>query len=104
MALTTCTECNQEVSESASSCPKCGAKLKPSALGTLFKYLGIGISILITIGFISYASTPEYEREALSNRRICEEHLANGNRLSITWGVCQKIYNEAMDAGINKAK
>jgi prepilin signal peptidase PulO-like enzyme (type II secretory pathway) len=55
MALTTCDECNQEVSESASSCPKCGAKLKPSAVATLFKYLGFGISILIAIGFISYA-------------------------------------------------
>lgn len=55
MALTTCTECKQEVSESAAACPKCGAKLKSSALVTLFKYLGFGISILITIGLISYA-------------------------------------------------
>lgn len=47
MALTKCTECGNEVSTNADSCPKCGAKVKRKSIGC-----GGIILILIVIGII----------------------------------------------------
>jgi len=44
MTLVKCKECHNEVSKSAKTCPKCGAKLKK---GRLFKFVGILFSMFI---------------------------------------------------------
>lgn len=49
MALIKCKECGNQISNSAKSCPKCGAKVKSSGcFGKLFK-----IAIYIVIGFLA---------------------------------------------------
>lgn len=49
MALIKCKECGNQISSSAKSCPKCGAKVKSSGcFGKLFK-----IAIYIVIGFLA---------------------------------------------------
>lgn len=50
MSLIKCTECGNEVSTQAKTCPKCGAKVK-KLMSRLTKILlgGLGISILIVI-------------------------------------------------------
>ncbi len=54
--------------------------------------------------FMVNSCVPKYEMDALENRRVCEEYLAGGNRLSITWQNCQQIYNEAMAKGKENAR
>ena len=44
MGLVTCKECNAEISDTAASCPKCGAK-KPSSIGKK-------VAIVISVGII----------------------------------------------------
>jgi hypothetical protein len=49
MALMKCKECGNQISSSAKSCPKCGAKVKSSGcFGKLFK-----IAVYIVIGFLA---------------------------------------------------
>lgn len=104
MALISCKECSKEVSDNASKCPHCGARLKPSAGATIFKFLFISFLGLMVLVFMVKSCVPKYEMEALESRRVCEEYLAGGNRLSITWQNCQKIYNEAMAKGKEEAQ
>lgn len=50
MALINCKECNTEVSDKATSCPKCGAKLrtpKRSIFGKIIKYSFIVFNLLM---------------------------------------------------------
>ena len=64
MSLVTCKECNTEISDTATSCPKCGAK----------KAMGIGKIVLIVVGtivalFIAIAVfTPESREQKAFNK------------------------------------
>lgn len=49
MALQKCKECGNEISKSATACPKCGAKIKKT--GCLTK-IAAGFLIIIAIGFL----------------------------------------------------
>ena len=49
MALQKCKECGNEISKSATSCPKCGAKIKKT--GCLTKIVA-GFIIIVAIGFL----------------------------------------------------
>ena len=47
MGLITCRECKAEISDSASSCPKCGAK-KPTSIGkTVAIVIGVGVILFL---------------------------------------------------------
>lgn len=48
MAMTKCKECGNEVSDSASTCPKCGAKL-PNMPGVI-----MGIRVVLITGIVLY--------------------------------------------------
>lgn len=52
MALTKCHECGNEISTSAESCPKCGAKPKTSILNKNFG-CGTLIVLVLGIGFVA---------------------------------------------------
>lgn len=57
MALINCKECQEEVSDSALTCPKCGTqlrKLKRGFFGVLFKWGFILFNVLMVAWLISY--------------------------------------------------
>ena len=57
MALITCPECTNEISDSALKCPKCGVqlrKLKRGFFGKIFKFLFIAFNILMAVWLFSY--------------------------------------------------
>lgn len=47
MALVQCPECNREVSDQATACPKCGHPLRESSGGNRLLYFAVGIILLI---------------------------------------------------------
>ncbi len=70
MAIVSCKECGGEVSTTAKSCPKCGARL-PRTKWWLWVPLGL------VAAFVLYgASIPEYEAQARRVRSICEQMAA----------------------------
>lgn len=90
MGLIKCKDCGSEVSSSAKSCPRCGAKV-PRVKWWLWVPLGLGAA------FIGYGYTiPEYEGQAMQQRKICES-LAAGDSLALSQ--CDRIYHEAMERG-----
>lgn len=67
MALINCPECQQEVSDAALKCPKCGVqlrKLKRGFFGKLVKWSFIGFNIFMAIWLISglSASTEGFQQ------------------------------------------
>lgn len=60
MALIKCKECGNQISSSAKSCPKCGAKVKSSGcFGKLFKIALYIILTFLAISFIAYLLGPK---------------------------------------------
>ena len=60
MALISCPECSNEISDTALKCPKCGIqlrKLKRGFFGKLFKFVFIAFNLLMAIWLFSYFST-----------------------------------------------
>lgn len=61
MALINCSECGKDVSDQASNCPGCGAKVPPKGLSAIFSgtlRLGlalIALGIALPIAFIMLA-------------------------------------------------
>ncbi len=99
MALISCNECSNEVSDNATKCPHCGARLKSSLITKSIKFLFGAIFVFLIAVLVVNSCVPKYEMDALENRRVCQEVLAGGNRLSSTWQKCQHIYNEAISKG-----
>lgn len=57
MALVSCRECKNEVSDTALQCMKCGVRLRAPQigfLGNLFEYLFILLNMIMAYYFISY--------------------------------------------------
>jgi ssDNA-binding Zn-finger/Zn-ribbon topoisomerase 1 len=57
MALITCPECSNEVSDTALKCPKCGVQLrkpKRGFFGKLFKFVFIAFNIIMLLWMFSY--------------------------------------------------
>jgi hypothetical protein len=80
MALIKCKECGNQVSSSAKSCPKCGAKIKSSGcFGKLFKIVLYIILGFLAISFIAYIINPpdpskkEQKDDSKNNEVIKEE-------------------------------
>lgn len=77
MALVNCRECGNSVSDSAKTCPRCGAKVKKKS--GLLKLLATGVVSLValmTIGGLlsdgSSSSTPQTSPETLERQRAKE--------------------------------
>ena len=52
MPLTSCKDCNTEISESAKSCPKCGANTPLGAKDDIFWLSLVGLLVLSSLGAI----------------------------------------------------
>lgn len=75
MALIKCKECGNQVSSSAKSCPKCGAKIKSSGcFGKLFKIALYIIMGFLAISLIAYIINPpdESKKEQKDNSNKTE--------------------------------
>lgn len=60
MALISCPECEQQISDKATKCPGCGARIrkpKRGFFGTIFKWLFIAFNLLMIFWLISYFSS-----------------------------------------------
>jgi primosomal protein N' len=66
MSLITCKECGTQISDTASSCPKCGAK-KPTSLGkTIAIVAGVVFALFIAATFL----TPESREQKAFDRSV----------------------------------
>lgn len=93
MSLYPCKECGQEISDKASACTKCGAKVLKTKW---WLWIPLGLVAL----FILYGmSIPEYKARAMKERRVCEEMAKQG---ITTFGECNRIYSEAIVKGASK--
>lgn len=91
MAMTSCGECNAEISTTAKACPKCGA-VKPRR--KVWPWL-VGTPVALFAALMLWgASIPEYERRALQVRDVCLEIAAPHQR-----HVCENQYEEALAEG-----
>jgi hypothetical protein len=71
MALVRCKDCGKEISTSANSCPNCGAKpIKKKTV--LWVALSIPLFLIVAITIYSLL-TPQYKKDALEKRRVCEK-------------------------------
>ena len=66
MGLITCKECKAEISDTATSCPKCGAK-RPSSMG---KKILIGIGLLVALVVAAGILTPESREQKAFNKSL----------------------------------
>lgn len=71
MTIIHCAECKNKISDTASSCPHCGARPKAGTFNKVFK-LFFFIAIICVLGIFTYsASMPEYKKQALSRKNAC---------------------------------
>lgn len=71
MALITCKECRAEVSDTAATCPKCGARVKPKSTAWMW-ILGllVGVPIaFVVLGGILLANDPDYPAKVELRRK-----------------------------------
>jgi len=59
MALIACKDCKTEISSSAKSCPKCGAKLPTSSAKVFLYVLGIAVAVFLAVVFLQPKSIEE---------------------------------------------
>jgi uncharacterized paraquat-inducible protein A len=71
MSLITCKECNAQISETAESCPKCGAKKPKGPLKTI----AIIIAGVVVVFIAAVLLTPESREQKAFNRSL--ENLEN---------------------------
>lgn len=88
MALTECKECQHQISTTATHCPNCGAKV-PRFKWWLWIPLAV-LAFFVVLGL----TTPEYERQASQNRRVCEGLVAPYRK-----DECRRIYDAAIAIG-----
>ena len=80
MALMHCKECSAEISSTANTCPKCGARLKRSKVWLLFIPI-IAIALFLSYGaYINASRTPEQRLEARAVS-LCYEMVKKGSPL-----------------------
>jgi hypothetical protein len=94
MAMTACWECKKDISDTAATCPHCGAERKAAAVNVIKEKKGntllwiIGVPVALFLLFLAYgASIPEYKAAAMQRRDICEKLAAPYQR-----GECDRIY------------
>ena len=74
MAIMACVECKKDVSDTAGSCPHCGAKVPRSGLGWFGKTvigLGSAFALVMFIGSCAQRNDPDYEAR-LRDQRVYE--------------------------------
>ena len=101
MALTECWECKAQISDSAASCPQCGAARKAAAVHiehppkkAVWPWV-VGVPVGLLAAFLLYgASIPEYKAQALQRREICEKLAGPMQRTE-----CERTYQREIEAG-----
>lgn len=68
MAMINCPECGTEMSDTALSCPKCGA-VKPKPSSNWLGWIGGGLFVLVLILFMGYQNANSPEGKAKSEAR-----------------------------------
>lgn len=99
MALVVCKECSKEVSDTAFRCPGCGAKLKMHAFQKILIIIFGFAAIILILSTVNSIATPQYKKDAISHRNICEKYIAENNPASIAWRRCQDAYYDAIRKG-----
>lgn len=92
MALIACKECRADISDKASVCPRCGAKLTRS-MWWLLLVPAAALAVFLAYG----ASVPKYESDARAARRVCEQAYAAG--AVVTLYECERQYDNMMANG-----
>ena len=99
MALVVCKECSKEVSDTAFRCPGCGAKLKMHAFQKMLLVIFALVVIILILSTVNSIATPQYKKDAIAYRNICEKYIAENNPMSIAWRRCQDSYDDAIRKG-----
>jgi hypothetical protein len=80
MALIACPECQKEISDTAATCPHCGApKAKPNG-GRGHWVLWTIATVVAVLGFMAwYGNTPEVQAKSRAREAIalCRSHASN---------------------------
>jgi hypothetical protein len=91
MAMISCQECKNAISDTAKSCPKCGYLVPRRKVWPWI----IGIPLGIVTALMLYGmSIPEYQTRAREARVVCEKISAPSQQY-----ICQDKYNDAIRAG-----
>lgn len=99
MPLVVCKECNKEVSDTALRCPGCGAKLKMHAFQKMLLVIFALVVIIFILSTVNSIVTPQYKKDAIAHRNICEKYIADNNPMSVAWRKCQDLYDDAIRRG-----
>ncbi|MDT8426085.1 MAG: zinc ribbon domain-containing protein [Methyloprofundus sp.] len=81
MAIINCPECQNEVSDSALNCPKCGVQLrkpKRGFFGKLLKWSFIGFNILMLVWFIGGMGTATDSMKGMSGAEQAGAAIGTG--------------------------
>jgi len=80
MSLTTCKECNKEISKKATQCPSCGAPIKqPIGIGKIIKIL-----LAIFVGFIVYQCTSIISEKEQKSKEMATKTQSIINKVTIS--------------------
>lgn len=66
MCLITCTECKTQISDTATSCPKCGAKRPVSTM----KVIAIAVGVVFVLIVAAALLTPESREQKAFNKSL----------------------------------
>lgn len=99
MALIACSECSKEVSDKATKCPNCGARLrkpKRGFFGFLFKWIFILFTILMVFWFFSaIMATGETLNETMTDAERVGAEIGTGigfTMLMMIWAIGTVIF------------
>ena len=106
MALIECWECKAQVSDTAATCPHCGAARKATVVRVeeqpkkaVWPWV-LGVPAALFALFLLYgASIPDYKAQAMERRRICEMLAAPYQR-----DECDRNYERDVAAGKRAAE
>jgi hypothetical protein len=98
MTIKYCKDCKKQICNQTKNCSHCGAKSKAAPIAKIATILVAVFFILIFTGFLFSVKTPEYEKQALSQRNTCLEIAKQLEQpsLSIT---CHENFTSAIIKG-----
>lgn len=95
MALINCKECNNEVSTTAKTCPKCGAKIykvkKPAGRVGTFLIIAAGLGIIISLVLGAQSNQAESAKSPEQKEAEAKQKALTSQRDSITILALQNI-------------
>lgn len=96
MALTTCTECNKEISTTAEVCPNCGAKQR-SKSGAWKWWVGVPLTLFIVM-MIAGQGGDKQKQQARSAIDICwqeqERKSLDPSSARFIAGACERMESD----------